>query len=182
MNKDDIGKIIVENHKRSVTVNGISIKLSKLQYDLLYYMIKNKHLALYREKMIEDVWDIYVTDRSVDVAVNKLRKIFDGAGHGICRLDKYEDGVISIIETIPGGYKFVGNAEIRDKLQNYSDISDENGIHLYKPYVDSSHNMVIPVAIADSKHGKLVISVSGKYYNANPIKDFNLIFSLYKIE
>ena len=61
---------------RRVYVDGIEVNLSPKEYDLLFYMIKNKDIALTREKLINKVWgyDFFGGDRTLDTHIKLLRK------------------------------------------------------------------------------------------------------------
>ena len=61
---------------RVVTIDGNRIELSPKEYDLLFYMVKNKNIALSREKLITNVWgyDFYGDDRTLDTHIKLLRK------------------------------------------------------------------------------------------------------------
>lgn len=61
---------------RIVYVNGLKADLSPKEYDLLFYMIKNRNIALSREKIITEVWgyDFYGDDRTLDTHIKLLRK------------------------------------------------------------------------------------------------------------
>ena len=61
---------------RLVYVDGERLNLSPKEYDLLFYMIRNKNIALSREKLICDVWgyDFYGDDRTLDTHIKLLRK------------------------------------------------------------------------------------------------------------
>ncbi len=61
---------------RTVTIDGERINLSPKEYDLLFYLVKNKNIALSREKLICDVWgyDFYGDDRTLDTHIKLLRK------------------------------------------------------------------------------------------------------------
>lgn len=61
---------------RIVTADGVRLELSPKEYDLLFYMVKNKNIALSREKLITNVWgyDFYGDDRTLDTHVKLLRK------------------------------------------------------------------------------------------------------------
>lgn len=50
--------------------------MSPKEYDLLFYMIRNKNIALTREKLITNVWgyDFYGDDRTLDTHIKLLRK------------------------------------------------------------------------------------------------------------
>lgn len=61
---------------RTVTVNGERINMSPKEYDLFFYMLKNRNIALTREKLITDVWgyDFYGDDRTLDTHIKLLRR------------------------------------------------------------------------------------------------------------
>ncbi|HIU31719.1 MAG TPA: response regulator transcription factor [Candidatus Caccousia avistercoris] len=61
---------------RIVTVDGQKAELSPKEYDLLFYMVNNRNIALTREKLITNVWgyDFYGDDRTLDTHIKLLRK------------------------------------------------------------------------------------------------------------
>ena len=61
---------------RLVYIDQEKIELSPKEYDLLFYMVKNRGKALTREKLITDVWgyDYYGDDRTLDTHIKLLRK------------------------------------------------------------------------------------------------------------
>ena len=61
---------------RIVTVDGVKAELSPKEYDLLFYMVNNRNIALTREKLITNVWgyDFYGDDRTLDTHIKLLRK------------------------------------------------------------------------------------------------------------
>ncbi len=80
---------------RVVIVDGKKKELTPKEYDLLVYLVKNKNIALSREKILNEVWgyDFFGEDRTVDTHVKMLRN----------SIGKYRDK----ITTIRGmGYKF----------------------------------------------------------------------------
>ena len=60
---------------RRVYVDGTEVSLSPKEYDLLFYMIRNRNIALSRETLISKVWgyDFYGDDRTVDTHIKMLR-------------------------------------------------------------------------------------------------------------
>ena len=60
---------------RNVYVDGEKAELTPKEYELLFYFVRNKGLALSREKLLCDVWgfDFYGDDRTVDTHVKMLR-------------------------------------------------------------------------------------------------------------
>ena len=61
---------------RLVYVDGEKGDMSPKEYDLFFYMVKNRGIALTREKLISDVWgyDFYGDDRTLDTHIKLLRK------------------------------------------------------------------------------------------------------------
>ena len=80
---------------RLVFIDGNRINLSPKEYDLLFYMIKNKNIALSREKLICNVWgyDFYGDDRTLDTHIKLLRK----------QLGKYAEHIVTVRGV---GYRF----------------------------------------------------------------------------
>ena len=60
---------------RNVFVDGQKAELTPKEYELLFYMVNNKGIALSREKLLSDVWgyDFYGDDRTVDTHIKMLR-------------------------------------------------------------------------------------------------------------
>lgn len=80
---------------REVIIDGTPAQLTPKEYDLLFYLVRNKGIALSREKLLEEVWgyDFYGDDRTVDTHIKMLRN----------SLGEYR----TYIKTLRGmGYKF----------------------------------------------------------------------------
>ena len=60
---------------RTVSIDGKRIDMSPKEYELLFYLVKNKNIALEREKLITEVWgyDYYGDDRTLDTHIKLLR-------------------------------------------------------------------------------------------------------------
>lgn len=60
---------------RRVYVDGEKAEMTPKEYDLLLYMIKNKNIALSRDKLLSEVWgyDFFGDDRTVDTHIKMLR-------------------------------------------------------------------------------------------------------------
>ena len=61
---------------RIVYVDGKRADMTPKEYDLFFYMLKNKNITLTREKLICDVWgyDYFGDDRTLDTHIKLLRK------------------------------------------------------------------------------------------------------------
>ena len=61
---------------RQVVLDGEALSLSPKEYDLLFYLVRNRGVALSRERLISQVWgmDFYGDDRTLDTHIKLLRK------------------------------------------------------------------------------------------------------------
>ncbi len=61
---------------RIVYINDKRVDMSPKEYDLLFYMLDNRNIALSREKLISEVWgyDFYGDARTLDTHIKLLRK------------------------------------------------------------------------------------------------------------
>lgn len=90
------GKIIqvadlkLDLEKKQVTRNGKNIELTKKEYELLEYLMKNNGIVISREKIIESVWNYdFVGDtKIVDVFIRYLRSKID---------DEYDKKLINTV-------------------------------------------------------------------------------------
>lgn len=60
---------------RVVSVDGVRVDMSPKEYELLFYLVKNRNIALERERLITEVWgyDYYGDDRTLDTHIKLLR-------------------------------------------------------------------------------------------------------------
>ncbi len=60
---------------REVYVDKQKASMTPKEYDLLFFLVKNKNLALTRDKLLEEVWgyDFFGDDRTVDTHIKMLR-------------------------------------------------------------------------------------------------------------
>ena len=70
------GGLKVDLDARIVYIDGKRVEMSPKEYDLFFYMLKNKNIALSREKLICEVWgyDYYGDDRTLDTHIKLLRR------------------------------------------------------------------------------------------------------------
>lgn len=61
---------------RSVTVDGKPLQMTPKEYELLFFLVKNKGIALSRERLITEVWgyDYFGDDRTLDTHIKMLRQ------------------------------------------------------------------------------------------------------------
>ena len=84
----------VDFQKRVVLLNNNIVELTAKEFELLEVLIRNKNLALSREKLIEIVWGYeYLGDsRTIDIHIQRLRKKLD-----------LEDTIVTVYKY---GYRF----------------------------------------------------------------------------
>ena len=93
----DKGGLRVDLTARIVYIDDKRVDMSPKEYDLLFYLLRNRNIALTRERLITEVWgyDFYGDARTLDTHIKLLRK----------SLGKYS----SYIVTLRGvGYRFEG--------------------------------------------------------------------------
>ena len=89
------GGLVADITARIVYVDGQRVDMSPQEYDLFFYLIRNKNIALSRDKLLQDVWgyDFFGDDRTLDTHIKILRK----------SLGPYSDFIV----TVRGiGYRF----------------------------------------------------------------------------
>ncbi|MCI5687096.1 response regulator transcription factor [Anaerovoracaceae bacterium 42-11] len=97
-NKSDVlqfGGLEINIAARTVTVDGQRVELTPKEYELLFYLIENKNLALSRDKLLSDIWgyDFFGDDRTIDTHIKNLRN----------NLGPYRDYIVTLRGV---GYKF----------------------------------------------------------------------------
>ena len=72
----ELGELKVNFTARRVWVGEKELNLSPKEYDLLFYMVNNRGIALTREKLISEVWgyDFFGDDRTLDTHIKLLRR------------------------------------------------------------------------------------------------------------
>ena len=80
---------------RTITVDGERVNLTPKEYDLLFYLIQNKNIALSRDKLLSDIWgyDFFGDDRTIDTHIKNLRN----------NLGPYRNFIVTLRRV---GYKF----------------------------------------------------------------------------
>ena len=83
---------------REVYVDGKKASMTPKEYDLLFYLVRNKNIALSRDQLLEEVWgyDFFGDDRTVDTHIKMLRN----------SLGEYRKFIITLRGV---GYKFEAN-------------------------------------------------------------------------
>ena len=91
----EFGGLSINIAARTVTVDGEKVDLTPKEYDLLFYLVENRNIALSRDKLLSDIWgyDFFGDDRTIDTHIKNLRN----------NLGKYRDYIVTLRGV---GYKF----------------------------------------------------------------------------
>lgn len=70
---------------KTATLNGEDMPLTKLEFELLAFLIQNPNRVFSREELLNRCWpqDVFVLDRTVDVNITRLRKKLGEYGKNI---------------------------------------------------------------------------------------------------
>ncbi len=88
--------LTIDRERHSFTVNGKPVSLTKLEFQMLGFLMENRGKVFSRDQLLSSVWEgqAFVVDRTVDVHMRSIRQ----------KLGKHRD----LIETVRGsGYRFV---------------------------------------------------------------------------
>ena len=84
----EMGGLTMDLGSREVCVNNQPVSLTKKEFELLEYMLRNPQIVLSRDNILNEIWDFdYDGDtRIVDVHIFKLRSKLSGSGVRISSL------------------------------------------------------------------------------------------------
>ncbi len=65
----------VNTESRTVSVDGVKVDCTLKEYEILAYLMRNKNIALSRDRMLQDIWgyDFFGDDRTIDTHIKNLR-------------------------------------------------------------------------------------------------------------
>lgn len=90
------GDLVIDKERQSFTVKGKPVSLTKLEFNILSFLMQNPGKVFSRDQLLSGAWkgETFIVDRTVDVHVRSIRQ----------KLGKHRDA----IETVRGtGYRFV---------------------------------------------------------------------------
>jgi len=89
------GGLVIDVTARTVEIDGARVDMTPKEYDLLFYLVRNRNIALSREKLLSEVWgyDFFGDDSTVNTHVKVLRQ----------RLGEYGARIVTIRGV---GYRF----------------------------------------------------------------------------
>lgn len=68
--------ITIDKNKYTITINGKSQYISKMLFDILYYLMTHTDRVISRDEFLTEIWNnINVEMRTVDVHIKNLRNI-----------------------------------------------------------------------------------------------------------
>lgn len=75
----ELGNLKLDSKSFQVWVNSESVKLTRIEFELLRYFMEHPNEVIDRQKLLGDLWpDAVVTNRTVDTHVANLRKKIKG--------------------------------------------------------------------------------------------------------
>ncbi|MBQ3483593.1 MAG: response regulator transcription factor [Clostridia bacterium] len=91
----DNGGLRADLTARIVYIDGARVEMSPKEYDLFFYLLRNRNIALTRERLISEVWgyDFFGDARTLDTHIKLLRKT----------LGRYSDCIVTLRGV---GYRF----------------------------------------------------------------------------
>ncbi len=89
-----INDLWIDSRKKTVSIAGENINLTRKEYEILALLLKNQGHFISRDEILNRIWndDVIVTERNVDVNIARLRKkigeygdyIKGKSGYGYC--------------------------------------------------------------------------------------------------
>lgn len=73
------GPLVMDTERHEVSVGGMSVELTRREFDLLRYLLENKEKVISRESLLDNVWgfDFAGETNAVDVYIRFLRSKLD---------------------------------------------------------------------------------------------------------
>ena len=83
MDKLTFNDLTIDVNTKEVFIKSKKIELTKTEYKLLVFLINNSNRVISREEIIDTIWEEtpYITERTVDVHITRLRKKLEDYGH-----------------------------------------------------------------------------------------------------
>jgi DNA-binding response OmpR family regulator len=90
----------LDRERREATVRGDRVEFTKQEFDLLYLLAARPGVVFTRAALLQQVWseDTYVTDRTVDSVISRLRR----------KIERDPQDPEMLLTAWGVGYKFAG--------------------------------------------------------------------------
>lgn len=98
MNELSFNGLVINSDEKLCYIDNVALKLTKSEYNVLIFLLKNHNKIFSREELIEVAWTEPVATRAVDTAMSRLRK----------KLGDYSKYLVS---RIGFGYGFMENSK-----------------------------------------------------------------------
>lgn len=97
-----IGNLEIDPIKLKVKLGEESIQLTALEFEVLYFLVRNRGNIFTRDQLLEKIWgtDSYIYDRSIDRLISRLRR----------KIEIDPDNPKKIVTIWGMGYKFDENS------------------------------------------------------------------------
>lgn len=83
MNRIEFKTLVVDLDKKECYLEGVEVNLTKTEYNLLVFFLKNRDKIYTRKEIMQAVWDSEVSLRAIDTTVSRLRKKIGQVGRHI---------------------------------------------------------------------------------------------------
>jgi DNA-binding response OmpR family regulator len=93
------GPLVLDPDSQIATISGRELSLTKMEFEMLSYMVRNRGIVISRQRLLEDVWDYspYAETNTIEVFVSNLRR----------KLEEHDE--LRVLETVRGtGYVIRG--------------------------------------------------------------------------
>src|SRR5690606_29896246 len=90
-NETVFGDLKISHNLKELTLGEEKIALTKTEFEILALLAENPDRVFSREKIIETIWEetTYITERTVDVHITRLRKKMGDFGQAITNRSGY---------------------------------------------------------------------------------------------
>jgi DNA-binding response OmpR family regulator len=87
----DVKGLTINPELKEITIKGENISLTKTEFELLLLLATNSHRIYSRQDLIDNLWKAtpYITERTVDVHITRLRKKLGDYGCAITNRSGY---------------------------------------------------------------------------------------------
>lgn len=81
-NRLAVDSLVLDLDLKTCCVDGLEVKLTKKEFDLLTFLIANKGKICSRDQILANVWsdEVIVLDRTIDVNITRIRQKIGGYG------------------------------------------------------------------------------------------------------
>jgi DNA-binding response OmpR family regulator len=84
------GTLLLDRNTRQISCNGTALDVSSKTFDIIYLLAMNPGKVYSREKIGQIIWQgFYVSDNSIWVHMNRVKKILNASGPGAGRIENH---------------------------------------------------------------------------------------------